>query len=32
MALAASEFLARELETLNRNNIRFQVIGRLDEL
>jgi len=26
------EFLARELQTLNRNNIRFQVIGRADEL
>jgi len=26
------EFLARELETLNRNNIRFQVIGRFHEL
>ena len=26
------EFLNRELETLQRNNIRFQVIGRFDEL
>jgi undecaprenyl diphosphate synthase len=26
------EFLARELNTLNRNNIRFEVIGRFDEL
>ncbi len=26
------EFLARELATLNRNNIRFQVIGRFGEL
>jgi undecaprenyl diphosphate synthase len=26
------EFLNRELETLMRNNIRFQVIGRFDEL
>ena len=26
------EFLARELATLNRNNIRFQVIGRFEEL
>jgi undecaprenyl diphosphate synthase len=26
------EFLRRELDTLNRNNIRFQVIGRIEEL
>ncbi len=26
------EFLHRELDTLNRNNVRFEVIGRFDEL